>query len=353
MAICRWLGWTAGFLLASVGISLAGDPKPAEAKPEQLSTAEIRTAIEKSLPLLEKGARGSLEQRKQCFTCHNQGLPILALTAARDHGFSIDEAHLREQVEFIAGFLKKNQQKFLDGKGTGGQVDTAGYALWTLDRGGYQPDEVTAAVAEYLLLFQKDADYWKVGSNRPPSEASSLTTSYLAIRGLGRFATAEQQPRAEERRKKALTWFTQAEAKDSEDRVFRLRALHALEADEKELKLACEQLASRQRDDGGWSQLDGGQSDAYATATALVALFEAKHWTAESPAYRRGLRYLVRLQQEDGSWKVTSRSKPFQAYFESGYPHGKDQFISITAGSWATIALSYALPEKAETKEAK
>lgn len=352
MATDRWLGWTAVFLLATVGVSQAGDPKPAQAEPEKVSTAEIRKAIEKSLPLLEKGARGSLEQRKQCFTCHNQGLPILALTAARDHGFEIDEEHLGEQVKFIAGFLKRNQQKFLDGKGTGGQVDTAGYALWTLDRGDYAPNEVTSAVAEYLLLFQKDADYWKVGSNRPPSEASSITTSYLAIRGLERYATEEQQPSAKERRKKALKWFIQVEAKDNEDRVFRLRALHTLAADAAEIKRAGEQLASRQGDDGGWSQLDGGESDAYATATALVALFEAKHWTAESPSYRQGLRYLLSQQQEDGSWKVTSRSKPFQAYFESGYPHGKDQFISITAGSWATIALAYALPTKAEKKSA-
>ena len=32
----------------------------------------IRAAVAKSLPLLEKGARASMEKRKQCFTCHNQ-----------------------------------------------------------------------------------------------------------------------------------------------------------------------------------------------------------------------------------------------------------------------------------------
>jgi hypothetical protein len=40
---------------------------------------------------------------------------------------------------------------------------------------------------------------------------------------------------------------------------------------------------------------------------------------------------------------VLSRSKPFQAYFETGYPHGNDQFISSAAGSWATWALALAI----------
>ncbi len=38
-----------------------------------------------------------------------------------------------------------------------------------------------------------------------------------------------------------------------------------------------------------------------------------------------------------------SRSKPFQTYFESGYPHGKDQFLSTMATGWATTVLADAM----------
>ena len=62
--------------------------------------------------------------------------------------------------------------------------------------------------------------------------------------------------------------------------------------------------------------------------------------------YRRGLEYLIKHQMQDGSWHVESRSKPFQLYFETGYPHGKDQFISTTAACWATLALLHALPQQ-------
>ena len=40
---------------------------------------------------------------------------------------------------------------------------------------------------------------------------------------------------------------------------------------------------------------------------------------------------------------MKSRSKPFQPYYESGFPHAKDQFISISASGWATATLIYAV----------
>lgn len=109
------------------------------------STDAIKAAVAKSLPLLEKGARGSMEKRKQCFTCHNQGMPIMALTTARDRGFAIDVENLRQQVKFTADFLERNQTNYLAGEGQGGQALTAGYALWALENGGWKSDATTAA----------------------------------------------------------------------------------------------------------------------------------------------------------------------------------------------------------------
>src|SRR5262245_49559328 len=110
---------------------------------------ELKAAIAKSLPLLMKAAVGHREERKQCFACHQQGVPILALTAAKAKGLAINQDELSTQLEFIAGFLKKNREQYLQGKGQGGQADTAGYALITLAAGDWKPDETTAAVTEY------------------------------------------------------------------------------------------------------------------------------------------------------------------------------------------------------------
>ena len=308
------------------------------------SEKALRVAIEKSIPLLEAGTKGSIEKRARCFTCHNQAFPVIALTTARKRGFQIDEANLKRQVKFTADFLKKNRARYRDGKGQGGQVDTATWALRTLEHGAWEADEITDAVAEYLIRYQRSMVYWKAPSVRPPTEKSEFAATRGAIRALQIYGTKEQAKRINQRIEKVRTWLFENPAGDTEDRTSRLRAMHLL-GETKEVKNEVETLLSEQREDGGWAQLPKLNSDAYATATTLAALHQAGGIPTTNPAYQRGVRFLLDTQQEDGSWRVVSRSKPFQSYYESGYPHGTNQFISISAASWATTALALALPK--------
>jgi hypothetical protein len=101
-----------------------------------------------------------------------------------------------------------------------------------------------------------------------------------------------------------------------------------------------------QRSDGGWSQLAGLDSDAYATGQALYALNTAGNMSVSDPVYRKGIDYLLRTQADDGTWLVKSRSIWLQPYFESGFPYGHDQWISTAATAWAATALAYTVPEQ-------
>jgi N-acyl-D-amino-acid deacylase len=94
-----------------------------------------------------------------------------------------------------------------------------------------------------------------------------------------------------------------------------------------------------QRADGGWGQIPPLSSDAYATGQALVALRESAIAAPGDAPYRRGVRYLLDTQMEDGSWLVRTRSPSFQPYFDSDFPYGFDQFISAAASNWAVMAL--------------
>ena len=71
----------------------------------------------------------------------------------------------------------------------------------------------------------------------------------------------------------------------------------------------------------------------------MTALAEAGVAPPSDPVYQRGVRFLLETQLEDGSWFVRSRAIPIQPYFDSGFPHGRDQFISIYATCWAVRAL--------------
>lgn len=325
-------------------LAMAGAATLCAAEPEPMIDA-IRAAVTKSLPLLALGAKTSQAERAECFTCHNGGLPIFALCSARSKGFEIDDAELQRHLQFTAEFLAKNRDKYREGRGQPGQTFMAGYGLWTLEHGDWPADETTAAVAEYFLKYQSDEPHWSSHTSRPPSEASDFTATFLGLNSLRTFGTADQQDRITARRDQVRKWLSEAKANDTEDRVFRLRSLRLVDGPMVEIESAAKELLDSQRPDGGWAQLESMESDPYATGTALVALRLAAEVAAVNPAYLNGLKFLLKQQKDDGSWHVVSRSKPFQTYYESGYPHGRDQFISIAAGGWATLALLEGLPD--------
>ena len=105
-------------------------------------------------------------------------------------------------------------------------------------------------------------------------------------------------------------------------------------------------LLAARTPEGGWAQRPGLPSDAYATGTALTALHEAGGLSVSNQAWRQAVRFLMQTQRPDGSWHVVTRVEPIQEYFESGFPHGTNQFISAFATGWATLALLTCLEEQ-------
>ena len=298
-----------------------------------------RSAVQKAIRLVEKSCAEYLEQR-DCFSCHHQALPVIALSEAKRQRYQVSEKGLQTQVDHVLKHFKKNSQRYANGEGTGGQVDTAGYGLWALDAGGRKADASTRVVMDYL--FQRDAkrDFYRRSSERPPSEASHFTTTFLALRAMEAFPDEKHQQTRSAKTEKIRDWVSKNEAKDTEDQVFRLLMLKQLEFESGVIRKAAERLRNCQNRDGGWSQKEPMKSDAYATATALYALLETEGISVAGSEYQKGCRFLLSTQKKDGSWHVKSRSSPFQEYFESGFPHKKDQFISITATCWAILVLS-------------
>lgn len=313
--------------------------------------AAVRAAVEHALPVLWKGVEGHREHRS-CFTCHTHGVPMLAFATARGRGFAVPEADLAGLVEFATDYFDSNREKLLRGHGPGplslgGETDTTGWGLFALEAAGKQPDATTAALVEYTLLRHPDHDHWgKWGPSRPPAEQSEFMPTALAVRGLRAFGRPEHQERIAKRVAAAREWMLKTPARDTEDRVFRLLGLEAAGAPAAAVRRAGEELARTQRADGGWGQTDAMASDAYATGSALAALRMGAGVSPSDPAYRRGVAYLLRTQLADGSWRVRSRSVPVQPYYESGFPHGRDQFISCAATGWAATALALACPAK-------
>ena len=219
---------------------------------------------------------------------------------------------------------------------------TVAYGLWTLSLVDWKPDETTEAMVTFLLKNQKEDGRWIFQSNRPPLEACYVTCTVLSAYYLQKFASESQRDSADAAVAGAMNWLAAAKIESQEDRAFLLWGLHLLGAKKDQIGDARERLQSAQRDDGGWAQLDDMESDAYATGQALFVL-HATGLATNDKTYQRGVEFLLKTQCDDGSWRVETRSKPIQVFFDNGDPHGEHQFISIPAASWAVAALALAV----------
>jgi len=315
---------------------------PARGGPPNSPQREVKEAVAKGLTLVETAA-ASYPNHRTCFSCHHQTLPMLAMVKARDRGVNTDAALLQAQADFTLESFQEKRAAMDEGKGIGGGAMTVGYALWALDLAGRRPDDTTNSMVAFLLKTQREDGHWATG-NRPPLEESELTVTSLAAAGIDRFSSPPQRKDAEKAVSRAFAWIKdgRSKLKVQEDRNFRLWGLVRLRADDTSVSAARSDVLASQNADGGWSAAEGLPSDAYATGQTLAVLHEGGE-ASDSPPYTRGLRFLLKSQRDDGSWKVETRSKPIQVFFDNGDPHGKHQFISTPATCWAVAALATAL----------
>jgi Squalene-hopene cyclase N-terminal domain len=173
----------------------------------------------------------------------------------------------------------------------------------------------------------------------------------IAIYAIKRYVPTGNDAGGAEAIARAVAWLEQAKPKTTQDRAFHALALAWANENSESARRSARALVAMQRADGGWSQLPGLESDAYATGEALFALNVAGGMSGTDPVYQKGVDYLLRTQAADGTWHVKSRSIWLQPYFESGFPYGQDQFISTAGTAWASMALAASVQPPISTQQ--
>ncbi len=320
----------------------AGDKEePVKQLAQPAAHRSVRAAVEKSLPLLQHADVVFL-RTAGCVSCHNNSLTEMTLAAARKNGFSVDESSAKSQLNTIRVYLESWRERSLQDIGIPGGVDTDCYILAGLADANYSPDPATDAIARYLRRRQTADGGWRIATQRPPVESSDLEVTAITMRALQVYAPKPQQADYAKAVQKGAIWLSQAQQKTTEDHVYRLLGLGWAGGSKEAIRKAARELKVLQRPDGGWGQLPTLASDAYASGQALTALAEAGGLLVTDPVYQRGVKFLLGTQLDNGSWYVRTRTVPVQPYFDSEFPHARDQFISAAATNWATMALARA-----------
>ena len=315
----------------------AARPTPIGETP--VTPGAIRAAVERSLPLLQDAGVAFIEQTG-CVSCHHNSLVSMAVAAARRNGYAVNETAAKKQSSLVGAYLETWRERTVQNMPITGATDTISYLMFGMAADNYSPDVATDAQAMWLKHRQAPDGHWPVLAIRPPIESNDLTVTALSMRALQVFAPPSRRAEYADAVNRARAWLMNARATATEERAFRLLGLWWADASKEVVNRAARDLLAGQRADGGWAQLETMGSDAYATGEALVALRESGTSAANDRAYRRGLEFLLRTQIDDGSWLVETGAVPIQAYFESGFPYGVNQWISAAATAWATTALA-------------
>jgi murein DD-endopeptidase len=306
---------------------------------DQVRAVSPREAVERAIPLLQASAQTWTRERR-CASCHHQGLGPIAMAMARERGFRLDESMLHAQLGAVRASLPSADASVNLPANTN-YIDDS---MWLAALGSVgDPRGLSTDLVVHRLLSGQHVDgHWIPYPFRPPIEGSPIANTAWAIRALRQFAPRSRATQVNAAIGRARDWLVKQTPADTQDLAMKLLALRwSGGGTDRVVTETARRLSALQRADGGWSQTPVRGSDAYATGQALVALNQAADLRPSEAVFMKGVAFLTRSQQADGSWLVDTRRTWRRGipYFESGFPHGQHQFISYAGAAWATMAL--------------
>jgi ankyrin repeat protein len=349
--------WSRLVILVLLGVLLPARPHGPALRAQEAHPDDVRAAAGRALAAIQKAQAPWYTTNKQvCASCHHQYQPAIAYRTARDHRIPFDESIAK--ADAIKAFTFADIDRAVQYTYVIEPAMDDAYRMVAANAAGVKPNLGAAIYARLLISRQNAEGDWDGFHQRPPSSYSRVTMATLGLRAVQLYQHPSQKAQADAAVARARKFLESRSARDTEERSYQLLGLRwalgapapgakAAGGDRAALRKLAAALQATQRPDGGWSSIPGRESDVYSTGQALVALHDGGSVAIIDASWQRGIAWLLKTQAADGTWHATSRLHPpaplSPPYFDAGYPHGHDQFLSMQGASWAVMALSYAL----------
>jgi squalene-hopene/tetraprenyl-beta-curcumene cyclase len=301
---------------------------------------DVKATINRGLSFLAKDSV-AFKQMKQCYECHHAPFTIWALNEGKKQGYAVDEEVLADMTSWVIGedFLARLIKERAPEEEIVFNEAPLLLALG-IEAGNTndKQDGLKKLLASVVNDQGKDGS-WKRVKEARPILSSPDTLTMLVLLALSAPNAPDLGQEGKTAREKALQWLLTTKPDDElQPTVLSLILWRRLGRPDSEWKPLEQQLRSAQNEDGGWSQLKSGESDAYATGQALYALAEAGV-PKDDAAIRSALSFLAKSQREDGAWAMTSR-----AIMGNGKVATKFEPITHAGSAWAVMGLVRTVP---------
>lgn len=306
---------------------------------------QVRAAVEKALPFLEKeGVKW--HEEKNCLSCHH--IPFMAWThvEAGRRGIAVDQAKLKDWLGWCVEWAEPK----------GGDDVLAELLLFLPREVMNEPaaQKRFETLPATLMGKQKPDGHWDAsgqfrGEQWPALEADQVATMLFLLSLNSPWA---HPAKTAANREKANAWLKENPAPQS-IRSLSMRLLfdHRM-GDTARKEALTKSLLSQQKPDGGWSwKISNTDSDPVATGEALYVLGVIGSPSWDTASRQRAIDYVLRSQLEDGSWYQDH--KRVSAKIRKEPRPVVDGIYSYLATGWTTMGLLQLLPESAVANAGK
>ncbi|HMD72408.1 MAG TPA: OmpA family protein [Steroidobacteraceae bacterium] len=268
------------------------------------------------------------QRNNQCFGCHVQAQAAMGLAVATHNGYLVSQAAVHELTDYMrmlqdadggeSGMLLVDNQSVMTaqpaGKGSHTLADQPVMATLFAAMSFAYLDQVTENKRDPTLL--KFAD-WLAAKQLPTGEVipdldeapicqgSFMTTANAALAFMQAFAESGDV-RYQAAGVKAVDFIAAGKPATTQDEVFSILALAHFGSPQQQalVNALVARLKAEQGSAGGWTETSASPGpNAFATGQVLYA-FKESGVDTRSAEFMRGVKYLLRTQEDTGAWPV-------------------------------------------------